>query len=206
MSNFPETAGNTLLRAALRGEEESWELLTRIYGPVVFRWAKKAGLSSECATDVVQDVFVTVYRSLDTKRVGRFRSWLWRVFRSRLIDKIRCDGNHVPASGGTTANLQVQELPDQLAELDESEARQSEREQVELQLRAVLALKDHFENGVWESFYRTTVKGDSAKEVADNLGITIWAVYKARNRCRQRLTEMLADLDFDLEPVRHAST
>lgn len=188
MIAIPETAGPSLLAAIDRGECESWELLTEIYGPVVYRWAKQAGRSDECAADLVQDVFLTVFRQFDFHRVRRFRTWLWRVFRSRMIDQHRRNRDQAIGSGGTAANIRIGEFEDQL---QESEPDESEQEQTELRIRAILALKDQFERNVWESFYRTTVCGDSPKQIADELGITVWAVYKARNRCRDRLSQLL---------------
>ncbi|MEM8736552.1 MAG: sigma-70 family RNA polymerase sigma factor [Planctomycetota bacterium] len=191
MIAIPETAGPSLLAAVDRGDCESWELLTEIYSPVVYRWAKQAGRSDECAADLVQDVFLTVFRQFDVQRVRRFRTWLWRVFRSRMIDQQRRNRDQAIGAGGTAANIQIRECEDHLAESEPSE---SEQEQKELRIRAILALKDQFERNVWESFYRTTVCGHSPKEIADELGITVWAVYQARNRCRDRLAQLLEAL------------
>ncbi len=55
-------------------------------------------------------------------------------------------------------------------------------------------LRDQFEATTWTAFWATVVEGRQPAEVADSLGVTRWAVYKARARVLQRLREELEGL------------
>jgi RNA polymerase sigma-70 factor (ECF subfamily) len=137
-----------------------------------------------------------VFRSPDVDRVGRFRRWLWRIFRSRLIDKYRVQQREAIATGGSTAHLNLQNLPDNPTGEDTDEGRS---EQLQIKTEAILAMKDRFEPQVWSAFWRITVQGETPRHVAEDLGVSVWAVYKARSRCIARLQEELAGLDITLE-------
>lgn len=184
----PETASKTLLMRISQGEPEAFELLMKIYHPVVYRWAMKAGCTHAQADDAIQEAFLTAFRNFNIDRVERFRSYLWTVFRRRLADLKQKESNQPVGRGGTTANISLQEIP--MAEIDESNNAANEDSIIE----AVLALKDDFSKNVWTAFWRTTIHSDNPHDVAKDLRISVWAVYKARNRCRARLNEELSRL------------
>jgi RNA polymerase sigma-70 factor (ECF subfamily) len=43
----------------------------------------------------------------------------------------------------------------------------------------------------WQAFWRTAVEGESGKQAAGELGVTITAVYHARSRVLARLKELV---------------
>ena len=46
----------------------------------------------------------------------------------------------------------------------------------------------------WQAFYRTAIRGDAPADVAADLGISVWAVYKARSRVLQKLKDEYAGI------------
>ena len=60
--------------------------------------------------------------------------------------------------------------------------------------RALELLSGQFSARTWTAFYRTTVQGDQPQDVAADLQITVWAVYKARSRVLARLRSEFEDL------------
>ena len=59
--------------------------------------------------------------------------------------------------------------------------------------RAVTMLRDEFEPHTWQAFWRTTVDGRPAPEIADELDMTPVAVRQAKHRVLKRLREFLAE-------------
>ena len=178
----PETASKTLLHRISKGEPEAFELVSKIYFPIVYRWAIAAGCSHSQADDVLQETFFTAFRSFEIDLVDRFRTYLWTVFRRRLADLYAKQGNQPVGRGGTTANRILQMVP----EFEEDE---SESDQESTLVEVVLSLKNQFSTNVWTSFWRTTIHDDNPEDIAADLQISVWAVYKAKKRCQQRINE-----------------
>ncbi|MCA9128258.1 MAG: sigma-70 family RNA polymerase sigma factor [Planctomycetales bacterium] len=183
MPENPTTASLTLLRRVGECDSEACELLCLIYYPVVYRWARRAGCEHAFAEDVVQEVLLTVFTKVDPNFEGRFRSWLWSVFQSRMVDLIRRSRHHPRPVGGTTAHQ---------AFLNNSALDEAEQVVDESIAERILSLKSEFSENVWTAFWRTTVHGDEAAHVAEDLGISVWAIYKAKKRCQARIRETLA--------------
>ena len=60
MAGTPQQNGSTstsLVRRAQQADAVAWEKLTRLYGPVVYGWARQSGLQPDDAADVMQNVF-----------------------------------------------------------------------------------------------------------------------------------------------------
>ena len=55
-------------------------------------------------------------------------------------------------------------------------------------------LRYEFKPNVWQAFWRDAIEGDQPADVAADLELTVWAVYKARSRVLQRLNQELINL------------
>jgi len=79
-----------LIAGCREGDELAWEALVRRYQGRVFGVAIHYLRDREEARDVAQEVFVKVYRSLDSVREGdTFLAWLLRLTRNQSIDRLR---------------------------------------------------------------------------------------------------------------------
>ena len=58
-------------------------------------------------------------------------------------------------------------------------------------------VRDDFESSSWQAFWRTAVDGQSGKEVAAALGLSIGAVYIAKSRILSRIKEQIQQLQGD---------
>ena len=66
-----------LLSHCIDGNQQAWDELVERYSRLVFSIALKSGLTASDADDVMQNVFITVLRRLDSLRdPERFSSWL----------------------------------------------------------------------------------------------------------------------------------
>ena len=188
------TTSESLIRRVQRDDRVAWERLSQLYGPVVYQWAKESGLQSQDAADVMQEVFQTL-----TKNVGKFaqspsstfRGWLWTVTRNKIYDFHRRKDNQAQAAGGTEALAGFMQISEQPPAPDSDIGKD---EASGIHQRALDLMKTDFEPQTWQAFWRTTIDGVSPAEVATELGLSKWSVYKARSRVLQRLREEFADL------------
>lgn len=181
-----------LIEQAKRREALAWERLAQLYGPLVYGWARQSGLQPSDAADVAQDVFRSVYQAIDRfdqeRPDGRFRSWLLGITRNRLRDFFRQQQQQPVGAGGTTAHLGFQQVLDNA--LSEQSLATSTKS---LALRALAMIETDFEPTTWQAFWRTAVEGHAPQKVAEEFGLSIAAVYKARSRVLQRLREELGE-------------
>ncbi len=181
----------SLLERAKRNEPGAWERMARVYGPLVYRWTREGGLQPEDAADVVQEVFRSLIGAIerfDGRRAdGNFRSWLFGITRHRILDHYRREKAEPVATGGSTANVRLQEFPALPDELSGQTAIHS------LALRALRLIEKDFETKTWQAFWRVAIDGHAPQYVAKDLGMSLASVYKARSRVLQRLREELGE-------------
>jgi RNA polymerase sigma-70 factor (ECF subfamily) len=174
------------LREPDRGD--AWERFVEIYTPLLHYWALRTGLSSPDAADLVQEVFVTLVRTLpsfDYDQSQGFRSWLRTIVMNKWRDFCRRKAARPEQPAGDVAPV-VSEA--KLSDLWEAEHRQL------LVKRALEVMQAEFEERTWRACWLTTVDSLPASQAAAQLGISENAVYIAKTRVLRRLREELADL------------
>jgi RNA polymerase sigma-70 factor (ECF subfamily) len=83
-------ATETLIERCLQGDQRAWDLIVRQYRRKVFNVAYKFVGRYDEAEDLTQDIFLKVFRSLDTfDRRANFQTWLISVSRNLCIDHYR---------------------------------------------------------------------------------------------------------------------
>jgi RNA polymerase sigma-70 factor (ECF subfamily) len=187
----PGSTSSTLLEGVQRGSPEAWRRLAQLYGPLVYRWCR-AGLHAPDAEDVVQEVFLTVAVRIadfvhDRER-GTFRGWLRAITRHKLGDWLRRQACQEHPAGGPDAQQVMLEVP--APATDDPDP----GETALLCRRALGLVRDEFEERTWQAFWRVVVAGQSAGDVAADLGMTRNAVYIARWRVLRRLRDALGEL------------
>jgi RNA polymerase sigma-70 factor, ECF subfamily len=79
-----------LIQRCLRGDQSAWERIVRLHWRRVFNVAYKFVGKHDEAEDLTQDIFVKVFKSLDTfDRRANFQTWLISVSRNLCIDHYR---------------------------------------------------------------------------------------------------------------------
>lgn len=176
----------SLLARAQARDEDAWGKLAYLYGPMVYRWTRKAGLQPDDAKDVVQNVFLSVASDIDRFRRNRpgdsFRGWLWTICRHKILDFFRDRQNLPHVAGGTTAQLRMQQVAE-----PEPTPPDDQDEMCRLRHRALALLRGQFERHIWEAFLRTAIHGDRPLDVAKDLGISVATVYRAKFRVLSQL-------------------
>jgi RNA polymerase sigma-70 factor (ECF subfamily) len=189
----------TLLVRLQANEDDAWRRLDHVYGPVVLGWCHGAGLRSDDAADVKQEVFRSVAEAIADFRRDKpgdsFRGWLWRITQNKLRDFFRRQRQQPAAAGGTTFRQQLQEIPlDGPADEESLPPGPSDEETGGVFRRALELVRSEFAENTWQAFWGVTVAGQSAAEVAAALGMSAGAVYVAKSRVLRRLREEFGPL------------
>ena len=190
----------TLLQRARAQDSNAWGRLVGLYTPLIHYWCKHWGVHGADADDVRQEVFQAVAAGLadfSRARAGEtFRAWLRGITRHKILDFFRAAQQRPAAHGGTDAQLRLQQVPVPEADLPDAPP----EELSALYHRMLGLLKAEFEPKTWQAFWRVAVDGQSAADVAAELGMTAVAVRKAKSRVLHRLREEAGDLLGTGEP------
>jgi len=80
----------TVIQRCLQGDQSAWDLIVRQYWRKVFNVAYKFVGRHDEAEDLAQDIFLKIFKSLDTfDRRANFQTWLISVSRNLCIDHYR---------------------------------------------------------------------------------------------------------------------
>jgi RNA polymerase sigma-70 factor, ECF subfamily len=184
-----ETRQSLLLRAQT-GETNAWKDLTDLYRPVILGWLNRQGVPARDLEDLCQEVLLSVVKHLPgfqhSGQRGAFRSWLRTIICSRTADYWRAIDKRAPASGGSGATAALQEIADPDSALN----RQWDEEHDRYVLQCLLDLVDEeFEPLTLKAFRRLAIDGVSGAEAAQELGLSVAAVYVAKSRVLQRIRQ-----------------
>ncbi len=181
-----DTSASLLERLRRPAEHHAWGRFVELYTPVLFAWTRRLGLQAHDAADLVQDVFTILVRKLPEFEYDRrrsFRAWLRTVFLNRWRNWRRDAGPVVEGDAVPEAAV-----PDPAAEQAEAEYNRH------LVHRALGLMQAEFEPATWQACWECVVAGKPAAVVADELHLTVNAVYLAKSRVLRRLREELDGL------------
>lgn len=190
MHEFPETRLSLLVRVQ-RDDHEAWEEFARIYRPAIYRIARRRGWQDADAQDLSQQVLVKVSTAIarfrpDSER-ARFRTWLNKVCHHALIDAVRKKRQRADDDSETE--------PRELVHEDIAEEELLLEHQRQVFRWAATNAATAFSSSTWLAFWRTAVEGDAPSVVAEQLGISIGAVYTARSRVMRFLQHKVKEYD-----------
>ena len=127
---------------------------------------------------------------------GSFRGWLRTIVRNKLRDHFARRDRTVQSPGGTTFNALIHQLP---VDFEDEPAATEDQREISIVLRRLTdQVRLEFEPKTWDAFWLTTIKDESAREVAEQLNMTVGAVYKAKSRVLKCLRKRQSELDFGL--------
>src|SRR5213080_2117457 len=79
-----------LIERCLQGDQIAWEAIVRQYWRKVFNVAYKFVGKHDAAEDLAQEIFLKIFKSLDTfDRRANFQTWLISISRNLCIDHYR---------------------------------------------------------------------------------------------------------------------
>ncbi|GMA32149.1 RNA polymerase sigma factor SigE [Litorihabitans aurantiacus] len=161
----------------------TWDEIVREHTPQVYRLAYRLTGQVADAEDLTQEVFLRVFRSLDTYTPGTFAGWLHRITTNLFLDQVRRR-----ARNRTTALGEYDADAPRAARADEPERGfeignldvdiQSALDELPPEYRAAVVLRD--------------IEDLTYDEIADVLGISLGTVRSRIHRGRARLRTSLA--------------
>ena len=189
----PETDLSLLKKLRMRPTDEvAWREFVERYGEKILAWCRNWGLQDADAADVTQVVLVKMVKSIGKfdKQVGSFRAWLKTISHHAWYDLIKTRQYKVVKGGETLSRrLQSEEARDDLGRQIEAAWDQ------ELLQLASDRVRLRVHPNTWSAFDRTAIQGVAGQDVADELGMNLPAVYKARSNVTKLLQEEIQSLE-----------
>jgi RNA polymerase sigma-70 factor (ECF subfamily) len=190
-----ETTSTTLLNRVKAHDADAWRRLIDLYGPVVYGWCRELGVPAEDAADVFQEVFgalaAHVVEFHRDQPGDSFHAWLWTITRNKSRDFFRRRRGRPESMGGTDAQALFAQIPDALSDSSLADPRSNHR--IALAQRAMVAVRAEVEDRTWKAFWRLTMDGQAGPDVAEELRMSVHAVYQAKYRVLRRIRQELGD-------------
>lgn len=181
-----ETSISLLERMRLADHPDDWSRLHDLYAPWLQNWMRRYDVDMSDADDLLQEVLMAVAKDIASfehnGRPGAFRAWLKRILINRLRDFWKSRGRL--AAGGSDVMDQLQKLEDPQSDLSQLWDREHDRHVLAQLLKAA---QPHFAPGTWQAFRSVVIERVPAREVAEELGMTVNAVFIAKSRVVSRL-------------------
>jgi len=107
-----DTSDEDVLSQLLSGQQDALGQLYSRYAPLVFNLAAQS-LDRVAAEEIVQDVFLTVWRRADTfdPERGTFRSWALQIAHHRIVNELRSRSRR-PRTSPNDDTFDLEALPD----------------------------------------------------------------------------------------------
>lgn len=165
----------------------TWDEIVREHSGRVYRLAFRLTGNRHDAEDLTQEVFVRVFRSLNSYSPGTFEGWLHRITTNLFLDQVR-----------RKQRIRFDALPedaaDRLPGSDPGPERTWEHNNLDYDVqRALDSLAPDFRAAV----VLCDIEGLSYEEIAATLGIKLGTVRSRIHRGRAQLREALAHLGSD---------
>jgi RNA polymerase sigma-70 factor (ECF subfamily) len=195
MSDSPTTRASLLLRLRDARDARAWGEFVEVYGPLVYRFARKHSLQDADAADLTQDILRAFAGhaaefSYDPNR-GSFRGWLFTVARNKLRNFLASPRRREQGAGDTQAQVRLANVA-----ADDGEQEEWDREyQQRVFAWAADRVRKTVQDTTWQAFWRTAVEAQPGQKVAADLGLSVAAVYLAKSRVMARLKEQIAQLE-----------
>jgi RNA polymerase sigma-70 factor (ECF subfamily) len=197
MPDWPTTQTKLLARLGDGGDPAAWGEFVELYGPLIYRHARRQGLQEADAAEVSQEVFRALVTAFRRRRYDRgrgpFRNWLFVVARNKTLHHLRRQGQLPLATGDSEVRSRLDE---QTGQADE-DAWERDFERQLFARAAELTRQQCGSEANWQAFWRTAVQGEKAVDVARALGMPAGSVYSARSRIQARIAELVHELRDD---------
>lgn len=200
MAEPPLTRVTLLTRLRDGKDSDAWREFIRLYGPVVYGFARNRGLQDADAADLMQEVLRSIARNADKMEYdpkrGTFRGWLYTVTRNKIYNFLNGQKNRPRGAGDSAAQERLDAVPDRA---DDPDADWDLEYQRRLSAKAMERVRHEFQKTTWDAFWQTAVEGRAAGEVGDALKMSTGAVYVAKSRVLARLRDEVRRIEAEAE-------
>lgn len=189
-----QTRHSLLSRLRVCDDQAGWREFFDRYWRLIYGFARKAGMNDADAQDIVQEVMVSVSRSLpDYRRQqgGSFKGWLLTIVRRRMADHWR---SRLPKD---QRNVPLPEQPSALpAAAEEDDLERIWQEEWESRLFETAAQRVQQRVGArnYLIFDMTVRQHTPLRDVCRSLGVNAAQVYLARHRVGRMMKQEVTAL------------
>src|SRR5260370_42386068 len=111
----PQTRGSLLVQRRDGANGGAWQECVKLYGPVVYGFARKRGLQDADAADLMQDVMRSVSTAIGRldydRQQGTFRGWLFTITRNKIFNFLSARRIRPQGSGDSATNRLLNSHP-----------------------------------------------------------------------------------------------
>ena len=180
----------TLIQRCLHGDQVAWEQIVKQHWRKVFNVAYKFVGKHDEAEDLTQDIFLKIFKSLDTfDRRANFQTWLISVSRNLCIDhyrSVRKERETIDRQVDANELTPAAKEPGPIAALEQ-------RDRVALLRQALSALPDSLRQAV----VLRDIQELSYQEIAERLDLPEGTVKSRINRGRTELARQVRRIGGD---------
>ena len=184
------TTPDSLIEQCLSGDQIAWEAIVRQHWRKVFNVAYKFVGKHDEAEDLTQDIFLKIFRSLDTfDRRANFQTWLISISRNLCIDhyrSVRKERETIDRDVDANELSPLSHDPGPVAALEQ-------QDRVQLLKQAMGALPETLRTAV----LMRDIQELSYQEIADQLRLPEGTVKSRINRGRTELARQIRKLRAD---------
>lgn len=147
------------------GNENAFSHLYKHYSPAIFGFIKRSIADTEIAGDILQEVFIKIFRNIkqyDSSK-GRLYTWMINIARNQVCDHLR--------SSGFKMQMQNRSLEDSVNTINEQV--QTETETSAIGVKELLDKLPETQSELLDLVY---FKGYTQQEVAENLQLPLGTV------------------------------
>lgn len=176
-----------LVKRCRGGDETAWNELVDRYQRLIFAIPRRAGLTEEQASDVFQEVFMTLFEKLDEiAQPEKIRSWLVTTAKFKTWGVVRGEkGFYSPETDEEMEN-EMTSLPDKSPLADELLIELEQQHQIRAALRE---LEERCQKILSMIYLRSSAA--SYAEVAAAIGVGETSISPLRARCLKKLANIL---------------
>ena len=183
----------TLLGHLKFQDEAAWHRLVAFYTPKLTAWCQAMKLEPATTQDILQEVWISVHRSLSqfegTPGTGSFRAWLRRILVRRVADFHRRRSSLPTISGGNSLLGRLAE-PEAAASEPGSTTNSGPDIQLSEWNQKLETLKLELGERAWSVFVASVLEGQATAIVSQRLSLSEVNVRQIRSRGLRRLREL----------------
>jgi RNA polymerase sigma-70 factor (ECF subfamily) len=189
----PSTRASFLERLKDSNDQRAWKAFVELYKPTLDRWCRKT-LHHADADDACSLALEKIWAKIRTFQYdpsGSFRGWLRKLVHRVVLDYLRAQSRRPDARG--SGNPHVQQALQQLEAASDGTLEDQHLDALEAKLeqlrQAMLRVEARAQPQTWQAWLLCEAHDRPAKEVAEQLGMKVASVYKAKQRIREMIQE-----------------
>jgi len=177
-----------LVRLCARGDQSAWDALVDRYQRLIYAIPRRAGLTEEQASDVFQEVFLTLLQKIDDiEQPDRIRSWIVTTAKFKTWGIVRGEKGFYSPETDEEMDAEMASIRDDAPLADDVLI---ELEEQHLIRTAMLELEERCRTIISMIYLRDPAA--SYVEVATAIGVGETSISPLRSRCLKKLEKILS--------------